>query len=235
MNISRIEDRINKITDSGIRKILLAHLKACGNDPELAFSVDGIERMNANIATLNGGRRHEPILKVRTFEKGTKFPVGEYGNKSSKFVEADKGTNLYFAIYGSGNSRSFTTVPLIDVIMSLKEGNGPVPEINENGERLLFHLSPNDLVYLPTPDETDSGHVSMPLDRSRIYRMVSCTGNECYFVPYNVASPIIPVIELGSNNKSQKNWNNEIIKKDCIPLKIDRLGNLVGFNPNILW
>ena len=230
----KIEDRINKITDSGIRKILLAHLKACGNDPELAFSADGIERMNANIATLNGGRRHEPILKVRTFEKGTKFPVGEYGNKGSKFVEADKGTNLYFAVYDSENGRSFTTVPLIDVIMSLKEGIGPVPEINKNGERLLFYLSPNDLVYLPTRDEIESGHVSMPLDRSRIYRMVSCTEKRAFFISFNIAKPIIDKVEFSSLNKTERAITGEMIKETCIPLKIDRLGNLVGFNPNIL-
>ena len=149
-------------------------------------------------------------------------------------MEADKGTNLYFAVYDSENGRSFTTVPLIDVIMSLKEGIGPVPEINKNGERLLFYLSPNDLVYLPTRDEIESGHVSMPLDRSRIYRMVSCTEKRAFFISFNIAKPIIDKVEFSSLNKTERAITGEMIKETCIPLKIDRLGNLVGFNPNIL-
>ena len=33
--------------------------------------------------------------------RGNKFTVGQIGNKCSKFVEAAKGTNLFFAVYES--------------------------------------------------------------------------------------------------------------------------------------
>ena len=55
----------NAVTDSGIRNILINHLKANDNNPKLAFSPDGIIRMNQNLKELNGGKDHKPILKVR--------------------------------------------------------------------------------------------------------------------------------------------------------------------------
>ena len=96
--------KIGTITDSGIRKIMLAHLdkyKIGDEDhPEKAFSPEGIAEMNRNIKELNGGKEHKPIYKVRISEvQGMKFAIGEYGSKCKKFAKADKDTNLFFAIY----------------------------------------------------------------------------------------------------------------------------------------
>lgn len=78
--------------------------------------------MNKNIVALNGGKFHQPILKVRTFEtKGNKFNVGVTGNKKDKYVVAASGTNLYFAIYlNKDGKRTFETVPLNIVIERLE-------------------------------------------------------------------------------------------------------------------
>lgn len=229
--ISTIE---TSITDTGIQKILKRHLESFDNDPSAAFSPDGIDCMNSNIVALNNGKHHKPIYKVRKYEKADKFAIGERGNKSKKFVEAEKGTNLFFGVYKSGDSRSYESIPLNKVIDNLKQGYPPVPDSNSNGEPLLFLLSPNDLVYLPTAEDIERGIISMPLDKERIYKMVSCTGNECHFIPAPVAYPIMQISELGSNNKSQRAWSGEMIKETCIPLKIDRLGNIINFNPKIL-
>lgn len=229
--ISTIE---TSITDTGIQKILKRHLESFDNDPSAAFSPDGIDCMNSNIVALNNGKHHKPIYKVRKYEKADKFAIGERGNKSKKFVEAEKGTNLFFGVYKSGDSRSYESIPLNKVIDNLKQGYPPVPDTNSNGEPLLFLLSPNDLVYLPTAEDIERGVISMPLDKERIYKMVSCTGNECHFIPAPVAYPIMQISELGSNNKSQRAWSGEMIKETCIPLKIDRLGNIINFNPKIL-
>ena len=43
------------VTDTGIQKILLRHLKANGNNAESAFSPEGIEAMNKNIIELTIG------------------------------------------------------------------------------------------------------------------------------------------------------------------------------------
>lgn len=225
----------DEVTDTGIQKILSNHLLKNGNDAGVAFSPDGIERMNRNISELNGGKWHQPIYKVRTYEKADKFPVGSKGNKSAKFVEAAKGTNLFFAVYESTVKdkntgemvckRAFASIPLNVVIERQKKGLSSAPE-DENGNLPLFVLSPNDLVYLPTEEECKVGKVSLPLDRGRIYKMVSCTEKEVHFIPACIANPILQTIELGSNNKGQRAWTGEMIKETCILIKIDRLGNV---------
>ncbi len=63
-------------------------------------------------------------------------------------------------------------------------------EKNNKGEKLLFWLSPNDLVYLPTEEELMRRILSDKLDRSRIYKIVIFTGNRLYAIPYNVSNMI---------------------------------------------
>lgn len=118
-NKKKIEE---KVADTGIQQILLRHLEQNGNNPEQAFSPEGIEQMNKNIMSLNNnGKFHQPIYKVRTYEQADKFAVGQTGNKSTKFVEAAKGTNLFFAIYETAHKRSFASIPLNVVIERLKK------------------------------------------------------------------------------------------------------------------
>jgi CRISPR-associated endonuclease Csn1 len=66
----------------------------------------------------------------------------------------------------------------------------------------------------------------MKMDFARIYKFVSCTSNEAHFIPCNIANPIIDTKELGSNNKAQRAWTDEMIKEVCVPMKVDRLGNI---------
>ena len=49
----------------------------------------------------------------------------------------------------------------------------PVPDRNDRGDKLLFWLSPNDLVYLPTEEEREFGRINEPIDRGRIYKIVA--------------------------------------------------------------
>lgn len=150
-------------------------------------------------------------------------------------MEAAKGTNLFFAVYEatqqditSGRAmrkRSFSSIPLNNVISRQKKGLPPAPE-DRNGDKLLFVLSPNDLVYLPTDEEIRDGHIIAPINKERIYKMVSCTGNRAFFVPFAVASVIVDKLEFTSQNKIEL-FNDKIsIKEICIPLMVDRLGNV---------
>ncbi len=220
------------VTDTGIQKILLNHLSNNQDDPNLAFSPDGIDEMNRNLTVLNDGKYHQPIYKVRVCEpQGNKFNVGTTGNKISKYVEAAKGTNLFFAVYQTeGGKRNYETIPLNVVIAREKLGWTPVPENNNNGDKLLFWLSPNDLVYVPTADELNNGMKLDDIDKGRIYKMVSCTGPYCFFIPQSVSNAVIPTIELGANNKAEKSWNDEMIKAVCIPIRVDRLGCMTEIN-----
>lgn len=233
--------QISFITDTGIQKILLNYLQSKDGNAEIAFTPEGIEEMNKNISIYNGGKAHQPILNVRVAtSKGMKYPVGQTGNKATKFVVAEKGTNLYFAIYENElGERSYDTIPLDIVIKRLKEGQSPVPQINKVGIPLKFYLSPNDLVYVPTKENEDE------LCRDRIYKFVDSSGTTANFVPHTSANTIYNVDKeyakkycngavilneygLGSSqSKNQKDLDGEMIKEICWKLKVDRLGNII--------
>ena len=224
------------VTDTGIQKILLRHLEANGDNADLAFSPESIEAMNKNILTLNDGKYHQPIYKVRVYEKADKFAVGQTGNKSAKYVEAAKGTNLFFAIYETEQEdkdtgalvkkRSYATIPLNVVIDRQKCGLSSAPE-DENGNLPKFVLSPNDLVYVPTKEEVQAGNIVYPLDKTRIYKMVSCTGNQCFFIQSYVSNTVVDKYEYSALNKMERAITSEMIKETCIPIQVDRLGNII--------
>lgn len=229
-----------KVTNEGTRKILLAHLAQCNNDPKEAFSADGIEKMNANIVQLNGGVPHKPIFKVRTCEMAEKFAIGQIGAKSKKFVEADKGTNLFFAIYATAldngtEKRSFVTIPLKVAVdcqkQGLKEWKILMDQwvhqehlVAENAE-LRYVLSPGDLVYVPTEEELSNGFYRF--ETERIYKFVSSNESNAYFIPEIVATPILNKIEFTQLNKVARTDSEELIREICVPIKVDRLGNIL--------
>ena len=241
-------DKIEGITDTGIQKILKAHLEANENNTEIAFSSDGIDEMNRNIVALNNGKPHKPIYKVRRYESGNKYPIGQIGCKAKKFVEADKGTNLFFAIFrterlnkGSGEMekiRTYLTIPLNIMIDCQKQFGAKwydnievylkEKELVSADAQLLFILSPNDLVYLPTSEDLKKGNKA--IDKKRIYKMVSSSGSQCFFVNEKVAKTIVDKIEFTSLNKAERAITGEMIKETCIPIKVDRLGNIIELN-----
>lgn len=239
--------KIESITDTGIQKIMLQHLQKFNEEkndeiiehPELAFSADGMDEMNKNITELNNGQLHQPIYKARTFEpKGNKFTVGHSGNKKDKYVEAAKGTNLFFAIYiDEKGKRHYETIPLNIVIERQKQGVSSIPEQNEEGLKLMMFLSPNDLVYVPTEEERENQNYldfqKISFEQSkRIYKMEKASGKECYFIQHNIANLIVPydakqkLGEYGSQNKLQISIEGLKIVENCIKLTIDRLGNI---------
>lgn len=237
-----------KIADSGIRKIMLRHLERYHGNAKEAFSPDGIEDMNLHIVELNDGRKHQPVFKVREYEKADKFAVGQTGNKTKKFVEAAKGTNLFFAITEREElnkqtnqlekKRSYRTIPLNEAIEKLKAGT-PIDE------DATFVLSPGDLVYLPTEEENEVGVMPSRMDLSRLYKFVSGGGSVADFVPFAAADTIYNVKkefaivfckerviqnEFGEGSPKSKNeraLTGEMIKETCIPIKVDRLGHVI--------
>lgn len=247
----------NEITDTGIQKILLAHLANKDNNPELAFSPDGIDEMNRNIKILNGGKFHKPIYKVRWYEKGDKFAVGQNGNKPKKFVEAAKGTNLFFAIFCNEQGvRSYLTIPLNVMIDCQKQFGAKWKDNIEqylkdqklvSGDvKLSFILSPNDLVYLPTEDELKNG--IKEIRPNRVYKFIDPNSNKGNFVPYasanvifsanfseqkkmGISYPIQDEFGVGSQcSKNSRALTGEMIKETCVPLKVNRLGNVIEIN-----
>lgn len=286
INTSFNKDSIKSITDTGIQKILrnyLAYrirkkkneikadvkieekdknklLEALVKNPaEIAFTPEGIEDMNKNISKFNNGKPHQPIYKARIFELGSKFPLGQKGNKKDKYVESAKGTNLFFAVYEyeefdkkenkNVKKRSYETIPLNEVIEHqkqqaeqkiAKENRTELPIKPANGN-FLFHLSPNDLVYVPTKEELES---NAKIDfknltseqRKRLYN-VNDFSSTCYFSPNSLAKAIAEKeVDLSFDEKKNKltgsfdtktaSLDGMQIKDICIKLKVDRLGNI---------
>ena len=230
----------NKVTSESIQKILLAHLAQCNNDPKLAFSPDGIEQMNANITQLNDGVPHKPVYKVRTYEKAEKFAVGQIGSKRKKFVEADKGTRLFTFIYEKSTDdssilRKLISLPLIDIVLAQKQCgklwiNVLDGKLRNDGTitkewKLAFIMSPGDLVYVPTEKEIKNNHIRYSADN--IYKVVSLDGENPNFIPASIASVIIDGQEYTRHNKTSRDAYGRLIKEICIPIKVDRLGNII--------
>jgi len=227
--------RIETITDTGIQKILKNCLTSRGNNPEVAFSPEGIDDMNKNIFKFNDGINHKPILKVRVFELGSRFPVGIKGNKNNKYVEAAKGTNLFFGIYqDEQGKRNYESIPLNIVIERQKQGLTSVPEKNEKGDSLLFHLSPNDLIYVPKEEEKENKNLNnfSSFAKECIYKIVSFTGKRLYAIQNRIAAPIVDKVEFTQLNKLEFTPEKISIKEVCIKLKVDRLGNIIEANGN---
>jgi CRISPR-associated endonuclease Csn1 len=232
--------KIESITDTGIQKILSNYLdkyegtldeKGKEIAPELlAFTPEGIEELNNNIELFNDGKPHQPIFKVRTYEpKGNKFIVGQTGNKKDKYVEAAKGTNLFFAIYQDENGkRYFETVALNIVIERQKQGLSSVPELNESGHPLLYTLSPNDLVYIPSNEEAglltpiDFNHLNKEQVK-RVYKIVSFTSNRLYGIPSSVSISIVNKLEYSLLNKIEFTYE----KNNCLKLNVNRIGEIL--------
>ncbi|MBR4218683.1 MAG: hypothetical protein IKR71_06530 [Bacteroidales bacterium] len=229
---------IDAITDSGIRSILYAHLLTESNNASEAFSADGLERMNRNIQSLNNGHPHQPIKKVRVYEQANKFSVGTNGQKATKYVEAAKGTNLFFVIYADEKgTRGYASVPL-NIIIELQkthekdwksylaarlksEDTNLIPPT----AKVLYVLSPGDLVYVPTEDEQKNG-ISQ-INGRRIYKMVSCGQIQFMCLQHYSAAPIVNKLEFSTQNKMERAITGEMIKEVCIPIQIDRIGNII--------
>jgi CRISPR-associated endonuclease Csn1 len=240
--------KILTVTDTGIQKILLNHLESYNasdskgkilEHPEQAFSEEGIETLNKNMVELNDGKKHQPIYKVRLYEEGNRFPVGYTGNKKDKFVEAAKGTNLFFAVYeNKDKKRKFQTIGLNEAIERQKQGLEVAEKVfwdEKTGDEyhLLFTLSPNDLVYVPTEEERNNSRLvdfsNLNSDQlTRVYKMVSARDARAFFIKNEVSTSIYNKFEYTSMNKMERTINGDMIKESCLKINLNRIGKIIS-------
>ncbi len=199
--------------------VLKEHLKSFDDDPKEAFTGEGLEQLYKKLG--------KPIRRITIKEEGSKLFI------KNKYFEVDKGSNLFFLIYVNEQDiydriiDEDSTISIIDAIKVFMNG-GKKEDLGENipGYKKMI-LSPNDLVYVPeegeTPEIIDWNNKEKV--SNRIYKVVSFTKGSLFCVPHFVGEPIIDVKELGSNNKAERAWDGTMIKKVCIKLKVDRLGN----------
>ena len=257
---------IESITDTGTQKILINHLENYNGkfDEEgkeiaaqiLAFSPEGIKELNQNIKTLNNGKFHQPIYKVRMADAmGKKFPVSEEGTKSLKYVATAGGSNMFCGIYQKAKDRKYYIPSLRESLVNLKDGYAPCPKTHpeDSNYKLIFVLNPNDLVYVPTEEEFENSDTNdlkiMSKDKlSRVYKFTDGSGTIMNFVPVNIANLLFNLNkkdqekykinlsiqnELGIGSPQSKNQNSldgTQIKSVCWKLEVDRLGNIKKLN-----
>jgi len=221
-------------------------------NPQFAFSQDGIKELNRNIKKLNNEKDHQPIYKVRIADAmGTKFPVAEQGQKSTKFVVTAPGSNSFCGFYQKGAERKFYIPTLRESVESLKQGLKPCPSTHPDDPDfvLIFVLNPKDVVYVPAEEELETTssvdyNCLRPEQLNRIYKFTDGSGTTMNFTPLNISSllfnlsnkeqeklnlnlPIQNELGLGSpQSKNQNSLDGIQIKSVCIKLQIDRLGNI---------
>jgi CRISPR-associated endonuclease Csn1 len=216
------EKKIGKVPDKPLADDLRRHLDAFAGNAKEAFSQEGLEKLD--VMRINAGKK--PVRKVRIKEdSAAKFEIS-----SGKWVEADKGTNLFFVIYEKLDEpgvREYASIPLRDVIDARLRGDGQFVEQKEGYRHFL--LSPNDLVYLPDEGENLSA-INWNENRNEIakktYKLVSVNKAQAFFVPQTLSQVIEDKVEFDSMNKVERGLDGRMIKQYCLKLTVGRLGNI---------
>ncbi|WPO84325.1 HNH endonuclease domain-containing protein [Chryseobacterium sp. JJR-5R] len=237
VTLDAMKKKLEKISDAEIKNELLDHLEQSDNDIDIAFSVEGIE--NFNNKRKEAGKNI--LKKIPISESGSgKYTVGNKFSNRHKWVEAEQGTNLYFAIYEDKNKiRNFEKIPLRTAINRVINHEEIVPKFNKKGCELLFVLSPNDLIYLPTMEEFTSPN-PMPISNLNKYRFftVNDFSKTIYFSPVNISNSIISKeIDMNYDNKKDKitgsfdtktaSFDGVQIKDFCWKVETNRLGEII--------
>lgn len=230
--------------------------KQIKHNPQIAFSGDGIKDLNDNIIELNDNKKHKPIYKVQMIQAlGKMFPVSEPPRNSTseivknrQFVVSNAGNHIYCGVYKSNNGQTKVIIPsLKETIDSIRSNEDLFADsIIEKDElySLKFILSPLDMVYMPTEDERINGYISDYIDYNRIFVVNDFSDGTVYFTPNNVADEICEhEIDLqrdekgkltGSRNGKTAKFENLSIRDFSVPIKVDRLGNIIEINGKIL-
>lgn len=222
--------------------------KTISHNPQIAFSAEGIKEMNDHIVELNNGKNHKPIYKVKVTQAlGKMFPIAEkepglpVTAKNKQYVISDAGSNNFCGIYKSVDGKTEIYVPSLKATIEAARNNEclfPYTHPNSADFKYAFTLSPLDLVYVPTQDEIDNNHICDNLDYSRIYVVNDFNdAGVMYFRPYCHANAIIDKeVDLridkkgniiGSFSDKTANCQGLSIRDCCIPIKVDRLGNII--------
>ena len=229
--------------------------KTVFHNPQIAFSAEGIKEMNYHITELNNGKTHKPIYKVKVTQAlGKMFPIVEENSekaitvKNKQYVISDAGSNNFCGIYKSDSGETAIYVPSLKTTIEATRTNESLfPNIHPNSAdfKYKFTLSPLDLVYVPTQDEIVNNHIGNNIDYSRVYVVNDFNdAGVMYFRPYSHANAIVEKeVDLridkkgniiGSFSDKTANCQGLSIRDCCIPIKTDRLGNIIQIGERII-
>lgn len=213
--------------------LMKEHLASKDGNSTEAFIGEGLDELNKKYARLVKKEGAE-IKKISRYEIiGTKIEM------EGKFLEMGDTNPLFvIAINNETGEREYDSPPLIGSSTSEYKGiihqlANRLPLVDEKSECRYIYLTPYDLVYVPNEDELLHPELitieDVKRQQERIYKMVSSTKKQCFFVPHYVASVLQDKVEFESMNKSEKTIDgSQSVKKVCIKLTVDRLGNIKG-------
>jgi CRISPR-associated endonuclease Csn1 len=216
IKVKQIESIVDKSTKYDVYK----HLEKYHGDIKEAFSENGLIEFNSS-------RLHKVETVTVKQDYGISKQLGEQIPKNRQIVKGAKGTNLFYVIHEDNQSKKLqvdkeSTVAFMDVIDAMKDKEEFV--VPRDGMS-YFTLSPGDLVYVF--DEGEERVLPEKIEYERIYKCVSFTKIDCFFIPNQISNVLENKKEFGPLNKLEKSLFNTTIKRNCIKLNIDRLGHLI--------
>lgn len=195
-----------------------------------AFSDEGLEALDKRVGM--------KIRKVTIKEK-----IGLKKQVQGKLIESD--SNACFAFYENEITKErsgYISISTYDLIQK-KFNNNPI--LDEKEDCKIIVLKSNDLVYAPTIEEIETGHINWK-DKEhisiRLYRVNDFSEDNIYFVPNSYAKDILGnelhksagfkttrLVYFPTNedlNPQKIQDSAKMIKEICIKVEIDRLGNI---------
>ncbi len=215
-------EKIRSSNDSVVKSILNRHLLNKG-DLSLAFSPNGIEEMNAEIARDGNaltpkGKPHKAIKYLHIVEdKGAGFVVSKTKYKPTKVAYTAKGGNLKLAVFLDNKGKwGRKTITIRDMMNSFEI---KIPN-------LLFEVRPDDLIYWPEEAKQNEIPTLETIDLKRVFKVRKFGGpaSQLFVDPVNISTPLLKDEVLIEIAKSQKFY----------PLTSDRLGNITGIKTDFL-
>lgn len=205
---------------------------------------------------------HPPINSVKIYRKKPKgdgkdtISLQKMERKTSfnDSLYVNTGGNYLFAVLEKDGQRSYDIISLFQATEYLKEKFLSSKnrenldkhklfkqyfDLNNQG-KFLFTLKILDLVYLPGENEdvildTESilfnSYWKKEVSKNQIYVVNKFSGKRIYFTQHTTAEVIEKKIELGSQNMEEF-VNGRKVVDYCIPIKLDRLGNVIEVNGN---
>jgi hypothetical protein len=253
---TKTEELINLIIDNETKEKILKHFQAYNKDKFQAFSKDGILKLNENEKKPIKSLKLKNSETNESDNESENNNTLQKLNRKKAFNEnlyVETGGNYLFAVMEKDNVRLFDIITFYDATNLLKDVFTKIADKKafdkeqvfknyfeeKNKAKLLFTLKQGDPVYMPPQNEEVITDPQSPLYKDfwndktarseNIYYVTKCSGNEIYFIKHSVANTIIKGKEFGSQNAYQ-NIDSLSIKKYCIKLDIDRLGNITKIN-----
>jgi len=244
---------LKKIVNNDVRRILTNHFEVLHNKSKSeAFGAEGLLGLKKTLSSIG----HPEIKSIKVYRKkpvkNYKISLQKLEREKSynQSLYVKTGSNYLFAVMAKDNgNREYDILSLFDAVSLIKDAFVEEPDKSKfskddvlkcyfeqkNKSKLMFSLKHLDMVYLPDEgeeiviDETSplfTPFWNSPERVKNIFSVTKFTGKEIYFNHHTTAEVIEKQVELGSQNMLQTLNGRKIIQY-CIPITLDRLGNII--------